>query len=108
MLLIYLLLVGRSFFCAASGDAQWQLCWTPLVLVNLPWSIVVVALSTLARQAQVSGLAYPFSDVGGFVVPFVLFVGIGVPWWGWIVPRILAFIREAARSYLRMRKGTHG
>ena len=97
----FLLVVGLMTFSAmGSRDAQWQLIFTPLLIVDLPIALLAYPLGmAVAYAAEAAGL----SIAGDFVLVFVANGLVGSGFYLIIPPAISAHLR--ARRERRQTRG---
>lgn len=69
------------YLLATDVDAQWQLIWVPLLLVDFPVSLVVVFSNELLSGLTSPWASYPASEFHGFVVPAIVHGLLGSLWW---------------------------
>jgi hypothetical protein len=88
---VILRLVPRS-----QPDAQWQLAWLPLVVLDFPFSMAAALVVRLLPNWQVSGLPYPMSDFRWYLAPAV-FHGVIGPLWFALAPATIWKWSQAGR-----------
>jgi len=77
------ILIGIIHFCiflffylsASSYDAQWQLAWIPLSIIDFPISLLLLPLSSITESLNFSA-----GIIHGI---------LGTFWWYWITTKIL-------------------
>jgi hypothetical protein len=72
---------------APSLDAQWELMWVPLFVMDFPVSLVFLAVTLVFPGTHIPGLPYPFSEVRAYAAPAVCHGVLG-PIWYFFLPQI--------------------
>jgi hypothetical protein len=66
---------------ASELDAQWQLTWVPLLLLDFPVSLVVVFSTDVFAGMSSPWTSFPASELHGFVLPALVHGILGSLWW---------------------------
>lgn len=78
-------------------DAQWQLTWVPLLLLDFPVSLIVVFSTDIFAGMSSPWTSYPASELHGFVLPALVHGILGSLWW-FILPVAVSSAWKSIRA----------
>lgn len=79
-----------------SIDAQWQLTWLFMFIIDFPISLLLAPFLFLYPHQHISFLNYPFNEVKDFLIPFFFYGILGSTWY-FFIPKIITYIIRKIR-----------